>query len=150
MRQCLFAIACLYLSLSPAAADTVEMTRLDAINALKAIDTIAQYKAVAKQGGQDVVVDKYLDVTIAMRATLKQDYLALKARVVETQLLQEDAQRRLAHSATDLERELEAIALQKIKVDGLTLYNDADLHKDQNPQITIPLDAALSVLEAKP
>lgn len=129
------------------AADTVSMSRIDAMNAFNALVAIGEYTTTAKQGGQDVAVKKYLDVALPTRSALTHDLTVLRAVAMETVKLQDDAKARL--SGKELDAEMVAIAQQKVPVEGLILFSEADLQLDKNPQITPLLGSALEVLESK-
>lgn len=123
----------------------VEMTRAEVNAAFNAIVSIGQYKTAVRQGGQDVVVDKFLDVSLAMRSTLLHDMTLLRAVASETSRLNDEARMRLLDDKA-YGAEVLAIAEQKVKVEGLIRFTEKDLQLDKNPQITPMWGAALSAL----
>lgn len=134
-------------SYSAYAAEPISMARVDAMSAFNALYAISEYTTSAKQGGQDVVVKKFLDVALPTRSALTHDLTVLKAVAMETVKLQDDAKARL--SGKELDVEMTAIAQQKVSVEGLMLITEADLQLDKNPQITLPLASILEVIESK-
>lgn len=134
-----------------------EMTRAEATGALNALAQIGQYKTAIKQAGQDIAVDRFLDVSTAMRSTLMRDVTVLRGIVQETAKLQEEAKIRSdarpvseAERLADFNSEISGIALEKVPVEGLVFFAEADLQLDKNPQITPLLGSALSVLMTPP
>lgn len=137
----------LWAGMARAGSITVIMTRGDALNAFNAIAAIGEYTTVARQAGQDVAVKKYLEVSLPMRAALTHDVAILRGVTLETVRLQDDARARLDGRAFDAE--IAAIGAQTVTIDGLTLFSEADLQLDKNPQITPLLASALLLLESK-
>lgn len=127
---------------------TVTMTRGDANAVVNAIAAISQpYKGTVRQGSQEVATDKFLDVSAPMRSILVHDMTVLKEKIGETARLQSDARQRLGNDERALARAIEDIAEEKITVEGLMLFTEADLQLDKNPQIGILQASALAVLE---
>lgn len=137
----------IFAAVPASAAEPVSMTRIDVMNAFNALAAIGEYTTAAKQGGQDVVVKKYLDVALPTRSALTHDLTVLKAVSMETIKLQDDAKARL--SGKELDAEMAAIAGQKVPVDGLIFITEAELQLDKNPQITLLIGSALEPLESK-
>jgi hypothetical protein len=148
-----YAIAFTFFLLSAAAfaaeaPPPVTMTRADAMVAFNTLAAIGQpYKVTVKQGGQDVPVDKFLDVSAPMRSTLIHDLTALKAVAMETVKLEDDAKTRLGNDAAALAKEGETIAQEKVSIDGVITFSENDLALDKNPQISLLQASALAVIE---
>lgn len=144
----------------------VTMTRAEANTAFNTLSSptypqkngFNQYETTIKQGGQDVIITRFLDVTPEMRSTLVRDYRVLHDTAMDTAKLHEDAKKRIdadekykttTERAVALEAEDMVILQQKVDIVGLTTFTDSDLQPGKNPQVTIPMSASLAPLMKK-